>query len=113
MRLFVIFIAALMLASQRSPERLPVYTYRVVRTYPHDTKAFTQGLQYVNGFLYEGTGRNGSSTIRKVKLETGEVLQRRDLARADFGEGITILNNDLNQVQWQSYVAFTYDSKAI
>ena len=111
MGLFVIFMAALMLASQRPSERLPVYSYRVVRTYPHDTKAFTQGLQYVNGFLYEGTGLNGSSTIRKVKLETGEVLQRRDLARAYFGEGITIWKTDLIQLTWQSNVAFVYDSK--
>src|SRR5258705_7384468 len=96
MRLSVIFIAAtLMLAGQRPPERLPVYTYRVVRSYPHDSKAFTQGLQYVDGFLYEGTGLKGSSSIRKVKLETGEVVQRRDLARADFREGITLWENDL------------------
>jgi glutaminyl-peptide cyclotransferase len=110
MRLFVIFIAALMLASQ-PPERLPVYSYRVVRTYPHDSKAFTQGLQYVDGFLYEGTGLNGSSSIRKVKLETGEVVQRRDLARAYFGEGITVWKTDLIQLTWKSQVAFVYDSK--
>jgi glutaminyl-peptide cyclotransferase len=112
MRLPVIFIAAtLMLAGQRPPERLPVYAYRVVRTYPHDSKAFTQGLQYVDGFLYEGTGLNGSSSIRKVKLETGEVVQRRDLARAYFGEGITVWKTDLIQLTWQSQVAFVYDSK--
>ena len=112
MRLFVIFIAAtLMLAGQRPPERLPVYTYRVVRAYPHDSTAFTQGLQYVDGFLYEGTGLNGSSSIRKVKLETGEVVQRRDLARAYFGEGITVWKTDLIQLTWQSQVAFVYDSK--
>jgi len=111
MRLFVIFIAALMLTSQRPPERLPVYSYRVVRSYPHDSKAFTQGLQYVDGFLYEGTGLNGSSSIRKVKLETGEVVQRRDLARAYFGEGITVWKTDLIQLTWQSQVAFVYDNK--
>jgi len=112
MRLPVIFIAAtLMLAGQRPPERLPVYAYRVVRAYPHDSKAFTQGLQYVDGFLYEGTGLNGSSSIRKVKLETGEVVQRRDLARAYFGEGITVWKTDLIQLTWQSQVAFVYDSK--
>jgi len=112
MRLPVIFIAAtLMLAGQRPPERLPVYAYRVVRAYPHDSKAFTQGLQYVDGFLYEGTGLNGSSSIRKVKLETGEVVQRRDLARAYFGAGITVWKTDLIQLTWQSQVAFVYDSK--
>jgi len=114
MRLFVISIAAtLMLASQRPPEPrlLPVYGYRVVRAYPHDPKAFTQGLEYVDGFLYEGTGLNGSSSIRKVKLETGEVVQRRDLARAYFGEGITVWKNDLIQLTWQSNVAFVYDKQ--
>src|SRR5438552_3829703 len=114
MRLFVISIAAtLMLASQRPPEPrlLPVYGYRIVRAYPHDPKAFTQGLQYVDGFLYEGTGLNGSSSIRKVKLDTGEVVQRRDLARAYFGEGITVWKTELIQLTWQSQVAFVYDSR--
>ena len=110
MRLFVISIAAaLMFASQRPPERLPVYGYRVVRSYPHDPTAFTQGLEYVDGVLYEGTGLNGSSSIRKVKLETGEVVQRRDVARAYFGEGITVWKTDLIQLTWQSNVAFVYD----
>ena len=111
MRVIVIFIAAVMLASQQPPERLPVYGYRIVRSYPHDAKAFTQGLQYVDGFLYEGTGLNGSSSIRKVKLETGEVVQRRDLARAYFGEGIAVWKTDLIQLTWQSNVAFVYDSQ--
>jgi glutaminyl-peptide cyclotransferase len=112
MRLLMISIAVtLMLASQRLPDPrlLPVYGYRVVRSYPHDPKAFTQGLQYVDGFLYEGTGLNGSSSIRKVKLETGEVVQRRDIARAYFGEGITVWKMDLIQLTWQSNVAFVYD----
>ena len=111
MRVVVIFIAGLMLANQRPPERLPLYGYRIVRSYPHDPKAFTQGLQYVDGFLYEGTGLNGSSSIRKVKLETGEVVQHRDLARAYFGEGITVWKTDLIQLTWQSNVAFVYDSQ--
>src|SRR5580765_3465852 len=110
MRLFVMSLAAaLMFASQRPPERLPVYGYRVVRSYPHDPTAFTQGLEYVDGVLYEGTGLNGSSSIRKVKLETGEVIQRRDVARAYFGEGITVWKTDLIQLTWQSNVAFVYD----
>src|ERR1700704_430792 len=116
MRLIVISIAAtLMLASQRPPDPrlLPVSGYRVVRAYPHDPKAVTQGLQYVDGFLYEGTGLKGSSSIRKVKLETGEVVQRRDLARAYFGEGITIWKSDLIQLTWQSQVAFVYDKTTL
>jgi glutamine cyclotransferase len=112
MRLLAIaFAAILMLAHQgpTDPRTLPVFGYRVVSAYPHDPTAFTQGLQYVDGFLYEGTGLNGRSSIRKVKLETGEVVQKRDLARAYFGEGITVWKNDLIQLTWQSNVAFVYD----
>jgi glutaminyl-peptide cyclotransferase len=90
---------------------LPVFGYTVVRTYPHDPRAFTQGLQYLDGVLYEGTGENGRSWIRKVKLETGEVLQQRDLARQHFGEGITVWNGELFQLTWQSGLGFVYDSE--
>src|SRR5436190_13497767 len=77
--------------SQARPQNdLPQYSYTVVRTYPHDRDAFTQGLQYIDGVLYEGTGLNGRSSIRKVRLETGEVLQKRDVAPEYFGEGITV-----------------------
>jgi len=88
---------------------LPVSGYTVVRTYPHDRDAFTQGLQYLDGFLYEGTGLNGRSSIRKVKLETGEVVQRRNLATDYFGEGITVWQSELFQLTWRSGVAFVYD----
>jgi glutamine cyclotransferase len=94
---------------QRPSSRVPVFGYSVVRTYPHDRDAYTQGLQYVDGFLYEGTGLNGRSSIRKVKLETGEVLQRRDTPAQYFGEGITVWKSDLYQLTWQSGVAFVYD----
>src|SRR5262245_48281585 len=88
---------------------LPTFGYEVIRTYPHDPEAFTQGLQYLDGFLYEGTGLNGKSSIRKVKLETGEVLQKRDVPPEYFGEGITVFGNDLFELTWQSHVAFVYD----
>jgi glutamine cyclotransferase len=88
---------------------LPVFGYRVQHVYPHDPGAFTQGLQYVDGVLYEGTGRNGRSSIRKVKLETGEVLQQRDLPAQHFGEGITVWQSSLIQLTWESGVAFVYD----
>ena len=71
---------------------MPTYGYQVVRSYPHDRDAFTQGLIYRNGFFYEGTGLNGRSGIRKVKLETGEVLQTKPLGAEYFGEGITDWN---------------------
>ena len=93
----------------RADAALPLYTYTVVRTYPHDRDAFTQGLQYTDGVLYEGTGLNGRSSIRKVKLETGEVLQKRDVDAQYFGEGITVWKSELFQLTYQSGIAFTYD----
>jgi len=89
--------------------RAAIYGYQVVRSYPHDPKAFTQGLQYVDGFLYEGTGLNGSSSIRKVKLETGEVIQRHDVPKQYFGEGIAVWKSSLIELTWQSNVALVYD----
>jgi glutamine cyclotransferase len=83
--------------------------YRVVKVYPHDRQAFTQGLQYVDGDLYEGTGQNGQSGIRKVKLETGEVLQHQPLDAKYFGEGITVWGSTIVQLTWQSEIGFVYD----
>ncbi|SDY01605.1 Glutamine cyclotransferase [Lutibacter oricola] len=86
-----------------------VYTVKIINTYPHDQKAYTQGLEYHNGFLYEGTGRNGTSYIRKVELKTGKVLQQEDLDKAYFGEGITIFNNKIHQLTWQAGKGIVYD----
>ena len=103
-------LAVFILLGQGPPgTKLPIYTYQIVRVYPHDSAAFTQGLQYVDGVLYEGTGLNGRSSIRKVNLETGEVLQKRDITSQYFGEGITIWKNDLIELTWRSEIAFVYD----
>jgi len=91
--------------------RAPVYTYRIVQTYPHDADAFTQGLEYLDGFLYEGTGLNGRSSIRKVKFETGDVVQQRAVGREHFGEGITVWHDDLIELTYTSEIAFVYDRK--
>ena len=90
---------------------LPVFNYTVSAAYPHDRDAFTQGLQFEGGILYEGTGLNGRSSIRKVQLETGTVLQRRDIPQEYFGEGITIFKSQLYQLTWQSGIALAYDAK--
>jgi glutaminyl-peptide cyclotransferase len=97
-------------AARQAPLRaaLPLFGYSAVNVYPHDPGAFTQGLEYLDGVLYEGTGQHGESSIRKVRLETGEVLQRRDLPAQYFGEGITIWKASLLQLTWQSGVAFEY-----
>ncbi len=93
------------------PAGVPVYGYKVVRSYPHDRQAYTQGLIFHEGLLYEGTGQNGRSGIRKVRLETGEVLQIRALDRQYFGEGIVIWKDSLIQLTWQSGIGFVYDTR--
>jgi glutaminyl-peptide cyclotransferase len=88
---------------------LPIFGYEVVHVYPHDPEAFTQGLQYLDGVLYEGTGLSGRSSIRKVNLQSGEVLLKRDIGPEHFGEGITVWKSELIELTWQSRVAFVYD----
>ena len=89
----------------------PVYRYRVVHTYPHDPAAFTQGLVFEDGLLYEGTGLYGQSSLRRVELETGKVLQRRELPAEYFGEGITVFGDRIIQLTWQSNLGFVYDKE--
>jgi glutamine cyclotransferase len=89
--------------------QLSIYGYDVVRTYPHDRTAYTQGLIYLDGFLYEGTGLNGYSTVRKVKLDTGEVVQKISLPFQHFGEGLTAWRDSLIQLTWKSGIGFVYD----
>ena len=91
--------------------KAPVSGYTVVHTYPHDPKAFTQGLEYRDGFLYEGTGLTKQSAIRKVELETGKVVQEERLNPAYFGEGITLTAGKLFQLTWQTKTGFVYDAK--
>nr|WP_299034673.1 glutaminyl-peptide cyclotransferase [uncultured Tenacibaculum sp.] len=86
-----------------------VYSYKLLNTYPHDKEAYTQGLEYKNGFLYESTGRRGQSTLRKVEIKTGKVLQKIDLDAKYFGEGMTIFNNKIYWLTWQSRKGFIYD----
>jgi glutaminyl-peptide cyclotransferase len=87
----------------------PSCGYRIVRSYPHDPQAFTQGLQFEEGFLYESTGQYGFSSIRRVELETGKVLQIQNLPSQYFGEGLLIWGNQLVQLTWTSGIGFIYD----
>lgn len=132
MRFYFLFLLAAMAMScsdspnAGGPDRPPVtnsntapksavitYDYQIVKTYPHDPKAFTQGLEFKDGVLYEGTGgKEGDdffSSLRKVEYTTGKVLQKYDLPREYFGEGITILNDKIYQVTWREMTAFVYD----
>ncbi|UCF17906.1 MAG: glutaminyl-peptide cyclotransferase [Phycisphaerales bacterium] len=87
------------------------WTYEVVNTFAHDPNAFTQGLVFEDGFLYEGTGLNGQSELRKVELETGDVLKSIKLADKYFGEGITILGDRIYQLTYRSKTGFVYDKE--
>jgi glutamine cyclotransferase len=88
---------------------IPVYTYQVFNTYPHDQSAFTEGLVFEDGVLYEGTGLYECSSLRRVELKTGKVLQIRELQSQYFGEGITIYKNKIIQLTWKSNLGFVYD----
>jgi glutaminyl-peptide cyclotransferase len=98
-------IAAVLAAAAQTPE----YGYQVIHAYPHDPNAFTQGLEFRAGFLYESTGLKGRSSVRKEKLETGQVLQQIDIDPQYFGEGITVLNQQIIELTWQSQTGFVYE----
>jgi glutamine cyclotransferase len=88
---------------------VPIYTYEIVHTYPHDASAFTEGLLYLNGFLYESTGLEEHSSIRKVRLETGEILQKVAIPSQYFGEGIVDWRGTLISLTWRSHVGFIFN----
>ena len=90
---------------------IPVYAFMVKHAYPHDTGAFTQGLFIKDGVLYESTGLKGQSSIRRVQLETGRVLQKKEVPAEFFGEGIAAVGDDIVGLTWTSKVGFVYDAK--
>jgi len=90
---------------------VPTYDYKVVRSYPHDAQAFTEGLLYRDGVLYESTGLNGKSSIRKVDLASGKVLQSKDIPPQYFGEGLTAWGDMLVGLTWQTQTGFVFDLK--
>lgn len=95
--------------NNQQPTTVTHYRYKVIKTYPHDPQAFTQGLEYADGILYEGTGLYGQSVLTKRDLESGKVLKRERLPRQYFGEGITIFRDRIFQLTWQSQTGFVYD----
>ncbi len=86
-----------------------VYTYKIINVYPHDKNAYTQGLEFHDGFLYESTGKNGKSSLRKVELKTGKVLQQIDLDKKYFGEGMTRFGDKIYMLTWQKGIGFIFD----
>ena len=103
----ILCLAATLIAARPAPPRAD--SYQIVHTYPHDSNAFTQGLIYVDGHLYESTGLNGKSSLRMVDLNTGAVLQKYDLPAEYFGEGLTDWGSTLIQLTWKAHKAFVYD----
>ncbi len=105
--------ALLMLCACASqlPSDVPRYSFQIVHAYPHDRTAFTEGLFFLNGVLYESTGLEGQSSLRRVRLETGEILQKFDLPDSYFGEGIVNWKDQILQLTWQNHVGFVYDLK--
>ena len=99
------------MAVPRATEDSPAeYGYRVVHVYPHDANAFTQGLIYRDGAFFESTGLNGRSSIRKVRIDTGDVLESQSLDPAYFAEGLTDWGNRLIQLTYQTHIGFVYDA---
>jgi len=88
---------------------IPIFGYKIINIYPHDSSAFTQGLVYENGILYEGTGLYGRSTLRQVDPETGRISKKISLNNSLFGEGVAVWKNQLIQLTWQSGLGLVYD----
>jgi glutaminyl-peptide cyclotransferase len=88
-----------------------VQSYKVIATFPHDTSAFTQGLVFADGQLYESTGLNGESSLRRVDIATGKTLQRIDVPNEYFAEGLALVGDELLQLTWQHKLGFVYDRK--
>jgi glutaminyl-peptide cyclotransferase len=111
---FLLLAAACNSGASRDGDRdgdakVPIYTFEVINAWPHDTGAFTQGLEIHRGSFYESTGRNGVSSLRQVELETGRVLRKVEVPHEYFAEGLTIFQGKIYQLTWQSHKGFIYD----
>lgn len=105
----LILVLLTCLCAVASQAAVPLYDYEIVHTYPHDPSAFTEGLFYLNGFLYESTGLEQHSSIRKVRIDTGAVVQKLDIPAQYFGEGIVNWDGHLISLTWKSHVGFVFD----
>src|SRR3569832_1256513 len=115
-----ILLAAGCKKEQEQPKQIPpqatttaaqVYTYVIINMWPHDTEAFTQGLHFVDGELYESTGIKGKSSLRRVELTTGKVLQKIEIPSEYFAEGMTVFQGKIYQLTYQEHTGFIYDQK--
>jgi glutamine cyclotransferase len=102
-----------MVGSSQKDAQIRVLSMKLIRAYPHDPHAFTQGLEYYGGFLYESTGIAGQSTVRKIALATGAIIQKASLPPQYFGEGLTIFHGKIYQLTWLSKKGFIYDLRSL
>jgi len=109
MRRNTVLVLLLLAASLAAAQEPQLYGYRVVNTYPHEITAFTQGLIYRDGELWEGTGKNGLSRLARIDLESGERKQTVQLADRYFGEGIEMIGDRIYQLTWRAHMVFVYD----
>jgi glutaminyl-peptide cyclotransferase len=108
---FAALLVLLLQSAAAAADHTALYTYRVINSYPHDPKAFTQGLAFDGGFLYEGTGLYGQSTLRKVELTSGKVMRSLRLPERFFGEGVAVLGEQIIQLTWRSKLGFVYGKR--
>lgn len=106
----IVFAVAVIELAKNAPE---IYNYKIIKEYPHDRYAYTQGLEFHDGILYESTGQRGQSSLRKVKLENGTIIQKIALEDKYFGEGLTVLNDKIYQLTWQSGIGFIYNKETL
>lgn len=113
--LFNVLISFFVMTCNRDVRKgaAPVLGYRVLQQLPHDTQAFTEGLAYSEGFLYESTGINGESSVRQVALNTGKTIKRYDLDKRYFGEGLALWGDKLIQLTYDTEVGFVYDLRTL
>jgi glutamine cyclotransferase len=109
----ILVVAGVLIVIEATRGALPVAGFRVINTYPHDPSAYCQGLIFEDGWLYEGTGKEGQSELRRVELETGKVVQSVALAERFFGEGITAFGDRIYQLTWKHGVGFIYERKSL
>ncbi|RCW47713.1 MULTISPECIES: glutaminyl-peptide cyclotransferase [unclassified Halanaerobium] len=107
--ILLLIIITIFAAPSAVSAKIKSYSYKIINTYPHDSTAFTQGLEFFNGFLYESTGLYDKSSLKKINLNTGEILKIKKLPGNHFGEGITILNDKIYQLTWKAKTAYVYD----
>jgi glutamine cyclotransferase len=99
-------------SDHKAPGLVQTSSFKIVNTFPHNPQSFTEGLVYENGFIYEGTGRYGTSSLQQVELGTGNTLKSLALSAQYFGEGVTIYGDKIIQLTWESHLGFIYDKKS-